>query len=151
MYQPLLQPRLSFACLSLPPRRAQSQPPLPDETLREMPVRSQRFVDAVNAALKVVAPLFADAWFVDANAAYGMALCNIHIPERSRTGDYKWSLSSSPGISVMFDPTTIPSVNVNSHHISGRGNVEMEEIAASIRRELSERGGYSVAEPHHAG
>ena len=80
-----------------------------------------------------------------------MALCNIHIPERSRTGDYKWSLSSSPGITVILDPTVVPSVRVNSYQISGRGNVEMEEMAASIRGELSERGGYSVAEPHHAG
>ncbi len=145
MYQPLLLPRISSASLSLPPRRPHHVSS--EDHTSEMPVRLERFIETVKAALKVVAPTFADSWFVDTEVSNGMVLCSIHVPGRDPNCGSHWRFISSPAVKVLIVPFADSRVEVSPCPVSALGRVDTDELARSLRRELSKSGRYSVAEP----
>lgn len=145
MYQPLLLPRISSASLTLPPRRLHHVPP--QEHTSELPVRLERFIDTVKAALKVVAPPLVDGWSLDNEVSYGMVMCNVHVLERNPDRGSRWPFISSPAVTVIFVPFADSRVEVSLSPVSERRQVNTEELARSLRRELSKSGRYSVVEP----
>jgi len=75
-----------------------------------------------------------------------MVLCNVHVLERNPNRGSRWPFISYPAVTVLFVPFAGSRVEVSPSRVSDCRQVDREELARSLRQELSKFGRYSVAE-----